>query len=233
MSSQLYNRRRFLAASSAGAVGGVLGASVSLQAAPVGRTNHFLYRLATEGPSIDTQRDHRAFDLRDQHRVSGCRTSRGLRIGSRERALTLEDRRQKPGNRCAKPDLPGLFIQRLLDQRGLCKIRIQHGRNGVAGFAIKAQRHGFEIQPERPVVEVHRAHCGNAIIDDKHLLMKKATSVSEDLHASCAQVVKVGKRRQPRGVMVNYAGEEDAHLYTPHGRILERGDHVLIGHKIG
>jgi len=61
MSSQLYNRRRFLAASSAGAVGGVLGASVSLQAAPVGRTNHFLYRLATEGPYIDTQRDHRAF----------------------------------------------------------------------------------------------------------------------------------------------------------------------------
>lgn len=57
------SRRRFLAAASASASGLVLPGSRSLLAAStdVASTDHFWYRLAPEGPYIDSQRDNKAF----------------------------------------------------------------------------------------------------------------------------------------------------------------------------
>ena len=57
------NRRRFLGTAAATALGGVLAADTSmLRAAPgaTGENDHFWYRLAPEGPYIDSQRDNKA-----------------------------------------------------------------------------------------------------------------------------------------------------------------------------
>src|SRR4051812_31773966 len=62
------NRRGFLAVSAASATfGGLLNSGrLKLRAAPpnpntTGETDHFWYRLAPEGPYVDSQRDHKAF----------------------------------------------------------------------------------------------------------------------------------------------------------------------------
>ena len=63
-----FNRRRFLGTAAAAAtVGGLLNPNISkLRAAPItGETDHFWYRLAPEGPYIDSQRDHKAFGFGD------------------------------------------------------------------------------------------------------------------------------------------------------------------------
>ena len=57
------NRRRFLGTAAATALGGVLAAGTSkLRAAPgaTGENDHFWYRLAPEGPYIDSQRANKA-----------------------------------------------------------------------------------------------------------------------------------------------------------------------------
>lgn len=60
------NRRQFVGTAAAVA-GGLLTTSLSkLQAAAeTGETDHFWYRLAPEGPYIDSQRDHKAFGFGD------------------------------------------------------------------------------------------------------------------------------------------------------------------------
>ena len=62
------NRRGFLGATAAAAAGGLLGPSIPLlRAEPgkIGETPHFWYRLAPEGPYIDSQRGRRAFAFGD------------------------------------------------------------------------------------------------------------------------------------------------------------------------
>lgn len=60
-----FNRRRFLGtAAAAAAAGGVLRPSRS-HAAPIRETDQFWFRLAPEGPYIDSQRDHKAFGFGD------------------------------------------------------------------------------------------------------------------------------------------------------------------------
>lgn len=60
------NRRQFLGTTAAIAAGSLIGPGLSqLQAAPVGETDHFWYRLAPEGPYIDSQRDNKAFGFGD------------------------------------------------------------------------------------------------------------------------------------------------------------------------
>ena len=57
------NRRRFLGTAAATALGSMLAAKTSmLRAAPgtTGENGHFWYRLAPEGPYIDSQRDNKA-----------------------------------------------------------------------------------------------------------------------------------------------------------------------------
>ncbi len=74
MSSQLLlNRRSFLTTTVASAaLGGLVDFSRSVQGADpspkTGETDHFWYRLAPEGPTIDSQRDHKAFGF-DKGRV--------------------------------------------------------------------------------------------------------------------------------------------------------------------
>lgn len=60
-------RRRFLGAAAATAGGTLLPGTRKLPAAPadVASTEHFWYRLAPEGPYIDTQRDNKAFGFGD------------------------------------------------------------------------------------------------------------------------------------------------------------------------
>ena len=57
------HRRRFLAAASAGSGGLLLPGIGKVRAAPgdVGSTDHFWYRLAPDGPYIDSQRENKAF----------------------------------------------------------------------------------------------------------------------------------------------------------------------------
>lgn len=55
------SRRRFLAAASASAGGLVLPGIHTAHAATIGATEHFWYRLAPDGPYIDSQRDNKAF----------------------------------------------------------------------------------------------------------------------------------------------------------------------------
>jgi hypothetical protein len=62
------NRRRFLAAASAAATAASLlspGISCCHAAAATRETDHFWFRLAPEGPYIDSQRDHKAFGFGD------------------------------------------------------------------------------------------------------------------------------------------------------------------------
>ena len=66
-SLRLATRRRFLAATSASAGGLLLsdsGTSCAAQA-DVKSTDHFWYRLAPEGPYVDSQRDNKAFGFGD------------------------------------------------------------------------------------------------------------------------------------------------------------------------
>src|SRR4051812_36110921 len=57
------NRRQFLGAAAAATAGGLWSPGLSRLhgAAGIGETDHFWYRLAPEGPYIDSQRDHKAF----------------------------------------------------------------------------------------------------------------------------------------------------------------------------
>ena len=64
------DRRQFLATAAASATFGALLSSgiPALRAAPpntTGETDHFWYRLAPEGPYVDSQRDHKAFGFGD------------------------------------------------------------------------------------------------------------------------------------------------------------------------
>src|SRR6188768_2171943 len=61
------NRRHFLGAAATTAGGLLLPGAVRLAAAPseIASTEHFWYRLAPEGPYIDSQRDNRAFGFGD------------------------------------------------------------------------------------------------------------------------------------------------------------------------
>ena len=61
------NRRRFLGAAAAAAtVGGLLNTDISrLHAAPIRENDHFWFRLAPDGPYIDSQRDNKAFGFGD------------------------------------------------------------------------------------------------------------------------------------------------------------------------
>lgn len=61
------NRRHFLRTTVAATTGGLLSTSLSRAqaAAGNGETDHFWYRLAPEGPYIDSQRDHKAFGFGD------------------------------------------------------------------------------------------------------------------------------------------------------------------------
>ena len=57
-----FNRRRFLGTAAAVTAGGLLSPGVSrVQAAPIRENKHFWFRLAPEGPYIDSQREHKAF----------------------------------------------------------------------------------------------------------------------------------------------------------------------------
>ncbi len=59
-------RRLFLGTTTAAAVGGLLSPSISqLRAAPIRENDHFWFRLAPEGPYIDSQRDNKAFGFGD------------------------------------------------------------------------------------------------------------------------------------------------------------------------
>src|SRR4051812_4567113 len=60
-------RRRFLQTSTAGAAYGLLSSSISraLAAGGAGENEHFWYRLAPDGPYIDSQRDNKAFGFGD------------------------------------------------------------------------------------------------------------------------------------------------------------------------
>ncbi|MEW4531059.1 twin-arginine translocation signal domain-containing protein [Maioricimonas sp. JC845] len=60
-------RRQFLSTAAAGAGAALWTGSQSLSAAPstMGETDHFWYRLAVDGPYIDSQRGNRAFGFRD------------------------------------------------------------------------------------------------------------------------------------------------------------------------
>jgi hypothetical protein len=61
-----FDRRRFLGTAAAATVGGLLGPGISLgHAAPIRENKHFWFRLAPEGPYIDSQRDHKAFGFGD------------------------------------------------------------------------------------------------------------------------------------------------------------------------
>src|SRR6188768_568851 len=61
------NRRHFLGAAATTAGGLLLPGAVRLAAAPseIASTEHFWYRLAPEGPYIDSQRDNKAFGFGD------------------------------------------------------------------------------------------------------------------------------------------------------------------------
>ena len=61
------NRRQFLRTTSAAAAAGLMSPALSRlhAAAGTGETDHFFYRLAPEGPYIDSQRDHKAFGFGD------------------------------------------------------------------------------------------------------------------------------------------------------------------------
>jgi hypothetical protein len=64
MHPQSLPRRRFLGTVAAVAAAGsvpVLNLSRAFGAAPIRETEHFWFRLAPEGPYIDSQRDNRAF----------------------------------------------------------------------------------------------------------------------------------------------------------------------------
>ncbi|QDT32896.1 sialidase family protein [Thalassoglobus polymorphus] len=65
---QNVNRRHFLGATAAVTLGGLMSPGIAqLQAAKnskVGENEHFWYRLAPEGPYIDSQRDNKAFGFR-------------------------------------------------------------------------------------------------------------------------------------------------------------------------
>mgnify|MGYP007026224783 CR=1 FL=1 len=57
-----FDRRRFLSTAAAVAAGGLLSPGISrLQAGPIRENKHFWFRLAPEGPYIDSQRDNKAF----------------------------------------------------------------------------------------------------------------------------------------------------------------------------
>jgi len=69
---QVLNRRRFLQSIAAtAAMGGLLGTRASrlradaVAAGKVGENEHFWYRLAAEGPYVDSHRDHKAFGFGD------------------------------------------------------------------------------------------------------------------------------------------------------------------------
>ncbi|QEG41710.1 beta propeller repeat protein [Roseimaritima ulvae] len=73
MSHPTHSRRRFLTAAAATATCGTMlnPSRVPLHAAPAnttGETEHFWYRLAPEGPYIDSQRDNQAFGF-DQEKI--------------------------------------------------------------------------------------------------------------------------------------------------------------------
>lgn len=63
MNAQFHvSRRRFLGSAAAVTVGGLLVPGVSrIHAAAVRENDHFWFRMAPEGPYIDSQRDHKAF----------------------------------------------------------------------------------------------------------------------------------------------------------------------------
>lgn len=69
MKLQHHDRRRFLGTAAAATVGGLLspnGSRLSAATAAATReTEHFWCRLASEGPYVDSQRDHKAFGFRD------------------------------------------------------------------------------------------------------------------------------------------------------------------------
>jgi hypothetical protein len=67
MNSHLALNRRYFIGTAAAAAGGLLTRSLSRAqaAAGTGENEHFWYRLAPEGPYIDSQRDHRAFGFGD------------------------------------------------------------------------------------------------------------------------------------------------------------------------
>lgn len=57
-----FDRRRFLSTAAAVAAGGLFSPGISrLQAGPIRENKHFWFRLAPEGPYIDSQRDNKAF----------------------------------------------------------------------------------------------------------------------------------------------------------------------------
>ena len=61
-----FNRRQFLGTSAVVTATTLMSPGVSrLYAATQGETEHFWYRLAPEGPYIDSQRDNKAFGFRD------------------------------------------------------------------------------------------------------------------------------------------------------------------------
>jgi len=63
---QPFNRRQFLGTAAAVTASGVLGSGISqLSAAPTRENEHFWFRLAPQGPYIDSQRDHKAFGFGD------------------------------------------------------------------------------------------------------------------------------------------------------------------------
>ena len=73
MKCEAFNRRQFLQSSAAVAIGALAVPRLSraLAAAGTGETDHFFYRLAPEGPYIDSQRDNKAFAFqgRPEHKL--------------------------------------------------------------------------------------------------------------------------------------------------------------------
>ena len=90
----------------------------------------------------------------------------------------------------------------------------------------------FELETERPVVEVRAPDGRYRVVDQDDLLMHEAFVVAIELDPESVELLDVPQRRQIDDRVVGLFGHDDAHVDASERRQPQGGHDRRVGHEV-
>ena len=111
-------------------------------------------------------------------------------------------------------------------------VALQHGLDAGADLGVARHDGRLEVEPERAVVEVGRAHDGEVVVDEGHLLVHEARLVEEHLDAGALDLREIRVRHPLEEHAVARPRHDHPDVDAAEGRQLERAEDAAVGHEV-
>ena len=115
---------------------------------------------------------------------------------------------------------------------GPAEIPNQHCIHFSDELTIRGKRGDFEVQSERPIVEIGGAYRRQSIIDQHDLLMQEALLVAKQFYPKWDGLFVVRKCRQPDEQLIRSLWDENPDIHPADGGDLQGGEHAFVRDEI-